>query len=184
MFFKNKQEKGTTFFRKLKIFLIDHFHLLFKSAAVNHLRIQQCKENYEIVESCNLSFESFTHLKRYQKKVRILTGSVFSTTVSVFVMILMVQVFFPGSRTLGATYTWVQSSWAGGVDAVTTATHDLNKTNWNKFFSKDTNIAATSNLQLVQTDGATTQTSEADFNAGTKTNTIVTNGSIKLDMLP
>jgi len=171
---KSKQKlKSRTFLHKIKIFCIDHWHLLFKDAASNHLRIQELKSRLDSAGACSLEFESYTHLKRYQKKVRILTGSAFSTTVSICVMILMMQVFFPGSKSIGATYTWMQNSWNGGVDVITTASHDLNKTNWDKFFSKDANIAAGSDVKLAATSGSFVDTTDADFNAQAKTNVYV-----------
>ena len=75
-----------------------------------------------------------------------------------------------------ATYTFVQNNWTGGLDGGTRPVHPTNQTGWTKYDSKTSLVDTTqANLALL---GLTTnqfvQTTETDFNAGTKTNTAVT----------
>src|SRR6266702_2869550 len=89
--------KAKSFFNKAEVFLTDHIFLLFKSAAENHLRIQECKVKSKQGEACNLSFGSYSELKRYQKKVRLFTYSTSSTMASVLIAVLIMQIFFQTS---------------------------------------------------------------------------------------
>jgi hypothetical protein len=67
--------KAERIFSKMKTFWDDHMFLLFKSAAENHLRKQSCIKHADGTYVCTMSFQSFSALKRYQKKVRRLTVS-------------------------------------------------------------------------------------------------------------
>ncbi|EKE19448.1 MAG: hypothetical protein ACD_9C00014G0001, partial [uncultured bacterium] len=162
---------------KTRIFFKDHLHLLFKSAAVNHLRIQKCKITPERGEVCNLSFESYSDLKKYQKKVRLFTYSFSSTVASVMIAMLVVQVFFPGGTSHGASYTWSQSDW-NTLSAVDNAEHNSggDNTTWTKYFSKDDAIAAGDVLALEKNEETLEKKSDTDFNAAgsTFTNSSVT----------
>ncbi|HBI33867.1 MAG TPA: hypothetical protein DEA43_02525 [Candidatus Moranbacteria bacterium] len=170
---KNLNEKTQSFLKSTKIFLHDHWNLLIKSAAHNHLRIEKIKVRPLQGEQCNLSFNSYSDLKRYQKKLRLFTFSFSSTLASILIAVVALQIFFPGSSTQGATYTWLQNTWSGGADEVTVATHNSNKTGWTKYFSKDANIAAGDEIKLTEIAGSFVDTSDADFNAQTKTNVFV-----------
>ncbi|MDD5463649.1 MAG: hypothetical protein PHP62_00695 [Candidatus Moranbacteria bacterium] len=173
---KNLNEKTQSILKSTKIFLQDHWNLLIKSAAHNHLRIEKIKVKPLQGEQCNLNFTSYSDLKRYQKKLRLFTFSFSSTLASVLIVVMALQIFFPGSSIQGATYTWAQNTWTGGADEITTATHNSNKTGWTKYFSKDANIAAGDDVKLASTSGSIIQTSDTDFNAGEKSN-IATIGS-------
>ncbi|HBU10927.1 MAG: hypothetical protein US57_C0010G0040 [Candidatus Moranbacteria bacterium GW2011_GWC2_37_73] len=171
---KSLNEKTQSFFKLTKIFFKDHWNLLIKSAAHNHLRIQECKRRPELGETCNLSFESYSHLKKYQKKFRLFTYSFSSTLASILIAVMALQIFFPGNNIQGATYTWAQNTWAGGADEITTATHNSNKTGWTKYFSKDANITAGDDVKLNAVAGSFVDTTDTDFNAQAKTNVYVT----------
>ncbi|HEX8974295.1 MAG TPA: LamG-like jellyroll fold domain-containing protein, partial [Patescibacteria group bacterium] len=164
---------------KTKTFFIDHFHILFKSAAENHLRIQRCK-NPSAGDYCNLEFDSYSELKRYQKRTRILTASLSSTLASVLVAIIIVQAIFPGNNSKGANYTFTQASWTGGVTS-NTATHPApptytdNRSGWNQYGAKDATLTAAANVQLGLQNGTVLQTADTDFNGGTNSNTQVFN---------
>lgn len=175
-------------FQKIRTFMKDHFHLLFKSAAENHLRIQAIKKELKDQRRsqiaggvCNLQFQSYSQLKRYQKKVRLLTYSFSSTFTSLIVALIVVQLFFGAGKSQGATFGWLQNNWSGGADTVATANHSSNQNGWTKFFSKDANVAVSaSSATLSATSNAWTDTSDGDFNAGSKTNTFVVSNSVKL----
>lgn len=162
-----------TLIKKIKIFTKDHLHLVFKSSAENHLRIQKCKKIKE-GEICNLSFNSYSQLKRYQKKVRFLTYSFSSTCTSVIVALIVVQMFFGTGKSQGATFGWLQTDWSGGADTVTTANHTSNQSGWTKFFSKDANVdVSNGEAKIASTSNSVVTTTDADFNAFTKTQTYV-----------
>ena len=159
--------------QKIQIFLIDHFNLLFKHAKHSHHRMLN-NRNSRGERTCNLSFLSFSHLEKYQKKVRLYTFSTTFTVVAVFVAIAAIQIFFPNSKIKAATFGWVQSSWSGGADTVAKANHTANQTSWTKFFSKDANVDTSGgDVKLSGASAAWTQTSDTDFAAGTGTNTYV-----------
>jgi hypothetical protein len=168
-------EKIRPRFENAKVFLRDHWNIMFRSAAENHLRIQQLKLKPIPGEVCNLSFGSYTELKRYQQKVRMFTYSLSSTFASVIVAIIVINVFFPGSKSLGATYNLMQTSWSGGLTS-NTAAHPNDKSGWNQYSSKSSAIAVANggaDLQLSTSTNSTVQTSDADFNAGTNSGTTV-----------
>ncbi|MEI7890670.1 MAG: fibronectin type III domain-containing protein [bacterium] len=164
--------KKTFSVQKIAVFLQDHWHLLSKSAAENHLRIAKIKAEKNLNSQSNLNFNSYSHLKNYQKKVKLFTYSFSSTAFSIFLAIIAIQVFFPGGITHSATFHFAQTSWA--TQSANVAVHNSNQTLWSEFQSKDAGIALANggnDLQLQQITQAVTQTTEADFNAGTKTNT-------------
>jgi DNA-binding beta-propeller fold protein YncE len=97
------------------------------------------------------------------------------------------------SLVYAATYTFTQSSWSGGIDAVSVATHASNQTNWTKYNSASTTISAGSSVTLgtasyTFTDDTTTSvspsggptTSGGDFDSGTNSSTAVSGGSVVL----
>jgi len=173
-FFLLKKSLGEKTASNLKmgiIFFLDHWHLLLKSAAHNHLRIQQCKQKPELGESCNLSFGSYSELKRYQRKIRLFTFSASSTIASVAIAAVVLQLFFPTLKSRGATFIFNQTDWSGGVTA-NTANHADNQTGWNQYQSKDANIEVVGggDLKLTANSGSVTQTNDVDFTGGTKTN--------------
>ena len=84
---------------KIKIFIIDHFHLLFKSTKKNYERINSqgtCFVNKEAnrkLTETNLKFDSFNHLEHYQKKIRKITFSSSFTIVLVLAIVIGFQLF-------------------------------------------------------------------------------------------
>ncbi|EKD46593.1 MAG: hypothetical protein ACD_67C00157G0001, partial [uncultured bacterium] len=162
----DRNKKLKNFSQKSKTFLIDHFHLLFKSSAENHLRIQKCKKIKE-GESCNLQFNSYSELKRYQKKVRVLTFSTSSIFSIALVAIVSMQIFL-SSTSQGATFQFQQTNWS--TQSANTAVHPGDKTGWNKYESKDASISLVNggaDVQLLRTDANKTETTEVDFADGT-----------------
>lgn len=166
---------------KTKTFIIDHWHLLIKSPAENHLRILELKVKPVEGENCNLSFESYSDLRKYQKKVRIFTFSLSSTAISVFLAIIAIQILFPAQGIKGATYGWLQNSWAGGATA-NKPNHTNNQSGWTEYASKDANISAgAGGVTLNSTTPVWNKASDANmFTNGTKANTYVTGGNIAL----
>lgn len=123
-----------------RIFIQDHVYLVFKSSAENHLRIQHCKIHPEAGEVCHLTFDSYSDLKKYQKKIRIFTYSFSSTVVSISLAVVALNLFLPSSQTQGATYTWFQTGWLSAPTANSTS-HPDGENEFTDYVSKDANIA-------------------------------------------
>ncbi len=86
--------------------------------------------------------------------------------------IIFISVFSYNLSVYAATYNFVQSSWIGGVDTVSVATHPTNQSNWTKF-STSTDLVTGSSVQLTLTspktfidDGATSTTAYTAFGGG------------------
>lgn len=157
-----------------KIFFRDHFTLVFKSSAENYLRIQKLKVNPKEGEQCDLSFNSYSDLKKYQKKVRLFTYSTTSTVASILAVVLIVQIFFPSPKSQGATKTFNQSRWLSQTSNPAAPDGGGNPpASWTEYSAKDANIAIVNGgetgtyLQLSQVADARTDTTRGDFLAGT-----------------
>jgi len=99
------------------------------------------------------------------------------------VLLVIVGVFVYDTIVYAATYTFTQSSWSGGVDAVSVAAHPTNVTNWTKYNSQ-TGLTVGATVSLTPTsyaftdDGATstsptTAAYGGGFSNGTNSNTTV-----------
>ena len=73
---------------KIKTFVVEYYHILFDSAAVNHLRIERITKLSGGAYELTLKFNSFTELKRYQKKTRC------HTTASILLALILVTTSF------------------------------------------------------------------------------------------
>lgn len=61
---------------KIRSFFIDHYHILFESAALNHLRIQRINKHKDGSYALTVKFNSYSELKRYQQNARRCTVSI------------------------------------------------------------------------------------------------------------
>ncbi|MBU1159711.1 hypothetical protein KKD04_00825 [Patescibacteria group bacterium] len=103
--------------------------------------------------------------------------------IAFLVFLVLGSFIFDYQAILGATYHWAQSSWSGGADTVTTATHASNQIGWTKYYSASTTISASTNLTL-STEASTTQhTTTADF-GGTHSQTVASSNSVALSLNP
>ncbi len=86
---------------------------------------------------------------------------------------------------LAATYGWTMTDWSGGASTTLFAAHPDNQDGWNYFYSKDTSIDTGTEGQvgLLIAITTTTDTTDADFNAGAKTNVYVPSGSNSFRLL-
>lgn len=94
----------------------DHWHMTFRSAAHNHLRLQKILRDQQGDEFCTLSFCSYTALKQYQKKTRVF-GMGLTTGLAVFLVALVLVPAFlnPRNSQAAITVTWngsVSTDWA------------------------------------------------------------------------
>jgi len=99
--------------KKIKNFLIDRYHLLFKGAAENHLRIQNALQNPDGSYQVTLKFDSYTDLKKYQKKLRRVTVSLSGAVAMVIVAFMVAPYVMNPSRSSAANFQWIQSNWSG-----------------------------------------------------------------------
>jgi len=125
-------------------------------------------------------------LIKYHSYIRKLFGlrSVWQEAVALVLLVAVVSssfFFFQNVKNiLAATFYWVQTSWVGGADTVNFPVHPTDKTGWTKFYSKDSQITAGTELTLVATSTSVTQTTDDDFNAGTKDSVYVSGGNVYL----
>lgn len=132
------------------------------------------------LRSCPYSYHTY---KQIQTKIRIFSTAGVMTLVVVAVASSLITnlIFGPKKPTFAATFGWLQTSFIGGV-TTTPAMHPGNQSGWSWFLSKDNgiNITASGTVQLGQITGSTTQTTDADFNAGTNSSTTVANNAVTL----
>ncbi|HAR99579.1 MAG: hypothetical protein US57_C0019G0005 [Candidatus Moranbacteria bacterium GW2011_GWC2_37_73] len=155
----------------------DHLHLLFKSAAHNHLRIQNALKNSDGTFQLTMQFESYSELKKYQKKLRTISISLSSALAMTVVAFIVAPYILNPSKSKAASFQWIQNSWAGTAGAELAT-----KTGWTNYASKDENITATeTGISLtLSTPQSVTENADADF-TGTKTGDgFYTNGSGQL----
>ena len=138
------------FFTKIKTFLTDHWQLLFKSASVNHLRIQELLKNSDGTYQLTVKFGSYSELKAYQKKLRRLTVSLSSAVAMVIVAIVVAPFVMHPSRSSASTFLWTQTSWAThATDPDTTASqYPANNSGWAEYNSKNNVTASASGVTL------------------------------------
>ncbi|MFA6228388.1 MAG: FISUMP domain-containing protein, partial [Patescibacteria group bacterium] len=111
-------------------------------------------------------------LKAHHYKKKKATFATITASLVITVLILSVALLITGNAK-AATYDWIQTSWSGGADTVTVATHPDDKTDWNKYYSKDGGIEAGSIMALSLYASTSIDTLSVDFNAGTASNTYI-----------
>jgi uncharacterized protein (TIGR02145 family) len=155
---------------KIKIFFKDHWHLVFKDAANNYLRLRQCQTDENGDVTCAVSFSSYSELKRYQKKLRRVTVSLASAIAMVMVAVVVSPYVMNPNRSSASSFIFTQNNWSGSAGSATTT----QKTGWTGYFSKDTNINnaadasgdhGANSLTLAQPAPATT--GDANFTSAT-----------------
>lgn len=86
------------------------------------------------------------------------------------VFVLLFQPLLVGTKYAeAASYTFVQESWAGGLDSLA-ATHTTDRTGWTKYYSADSGIevvSGTVKLAKSTTTSSWVQTTANDFSGGT-----------------
>jgi hypothetical protein len=101
-------------------------------------------------------------------------------------------IFFYAKFAQAANFNFVQSTWVGGVDLITTASHYTDQSTWNKYNSS-TGVTMGSTVQLTPapftfTDSGATSTTAAftinggSFVSGANTNTVSSSGHVILDV--
>ncbi|MBU1159892.1 fibrobacter succinogenes major paralogous domain-containing protein [Patescibacteria group bacterium] len=91
--------------------------------------------------------------------------------IAFLVFLILGSFIFDYKSILGATYYWAQSSWTT-EDAVDTAHHDTDQSAWTKYYSASTTISAGTGISLSGQSNLLSETTDADFNAGDKTDHI------------
>ena len=119
----------------IKSFFQDRYHLLFKGAAENHLRIQNALKNPDGTYQLTIKFDSYTDLKKYQKKLRRMTVSLSGALAMMIVAVIVAPYVMNPNKSAASNFTWIQNSWAGTAGATA-----ANKSGWTGYASKDANI--------------------------------------------
>src|SRR3989344_89014 len=98
----------------------------------------------------------------------------------VFSVMILVASFWKVGRT--TSYTWAQTSWAGGADGGTRPTHASNQSNWTKYDAKDAGVTINGSNQIALGNSGTTltHTTDAHWNAGTASSVTVASNSVTL----
>lgn len=92
---------------------------------------------------------------------------------SITVAIIVGSIFFFHAPLRAATYTWVQTSWAGGITA-NTAIHPTHQTGWTEYSAKDSSVTAGATVALSTQSLSQTETTDTSFAAGTVSSATVT----------
>ncbi len=96
-----------------------------------------------------------------------------------FFVILIASIVFVSTFQLhpveAATFTWTQSSWAGGVSGSSYPVHPTHQTGWAKYASKDSLlVAAGGGLSMpTSSQASVSRTSDTDFSGGSNSSTQV-----------
>jgi len=108
------------------------------------------------------------HRHPYHKHVHItaLTASI------VAVIVGTVSLLFPVGFAKATSYVFEQTTWVGGVDTVSTASHTSDRTGWTKYYSSS-GVTAGTELTLASSDSSAIETSATDFGAGTVSSTAI-----------
>lgn len=100
-------------------------------------------------------------------------------------IVILVNIFQPqpGQIAQGATYTFVQTSWAGGASTTAIAVHPTDQTNWNYYdsasnisFASTTNLGLSTSTYSATDDGTFTTTGDdtgGGFGSGTVSSVLV-----------
>ena len=138
MFFQQKTEKISRI-KKVKSFFKDRYHLLFKGAAENHLRIQKALQNPDGSYDLSIHFESYTDLKKYQKKLRRMTVSLSGATAMVIIAVIVAPYVMNPNRSSAATFIFKQTGW-GASGTGTTAAYPAGNSGFVDYTANPTNI--------------------------------------------
>jgi hypothetical protein len=134
IFIKNTKIFRMNFFKRLLIktknFLKDRYHLLFKGAAENHLRIQQALQNPDGTYQMTLKFASYTELKKYQKKLRRITVSLSSAAAMIVVAFIVSPYIMNPNKSAASNYGWTQTAWDAAASVGSIIVHPAVGTSW------------------------------------------------------
>jgi hypothetical protein len=97
------------------------------------------------------------------------------------ILILVLQILIPRPSDIiyGATYTFTQNSWTS-ADTVSIVSHPSGQSEWYRYYSASSITSTPSGLGLKIYPFSWTNSTQADFNAGTHSNTYVSGNSVKL----
>lgn len=113
---------------------------------------------------------SYTDHKVFQKKLRVFSMAGFTTVIAATIISTLVLNLTTGPifQSRAATYSWAQTSWAGGATA-NKAAHASNQTGWTQYSEADANISAVNSgadLQLANQSGTWTVTNDGTTDTG------------------
>ena len=155
MFFQQKTEKISRV-KKIKSFFQDRYHLLFKGAAENHLRIQNALKNPDGTYQLTIKFDSYTDLKKYQKKLRRMTVSLSGALAMMIVAVIVAPYLTNPNKSAAAQFTWLQNKWTdANANPAATINHS-NQSSATSYYQKDSDIATSgTSVTMVKPNPAT-----------------------------
>src|SRR3989344_4633462 len=123
------------------------------------------------------SIERHSHdgFKKYHARVRLFTATTGLVIVMTSSLAGLAINFATGvyQTALAATFSWTQSDW---TTLTSNTTGYPAPANWTEYAATSTNIVGGTTLSLSTISTSVTQTSDADFNAGTQSTTVVSGG--------
>ncbi|MDD5527952.1 MAG: fibrobacter succinogenes major paralogous domain-containing protein [Patescibacteria group bacterium] len=175
---------------KIKTFLDEGNHRLRYFLDKNYLRLLRhsallfitAEDNRELLVELGIKqqekekfFQEYPSLFKAQKRQALHFSAAGSLTLIVAAFVLSI-IFAP--QTNASTFGWLQADWSGGISTIAMAAHPDNKTGWNKYYSKDSTVEASSSVSINATTTITMYTSNTDFSSNTSANAYVASGSI------
>ena len=131
-------------YNKTKNFVKDRYNLLFKGAAVNHLRIQDALRNSDGTYQLTIKFNSYTELKRYQKKLRRVTVSLSSAVAMIIVAVIASPYVMNPNKSSASTFLFKQIKWTTqDSNYANTANYPSDNSGFVKYNSKSSSIQIT-----------------------------------------
>jgi uncharacterized protein (TIGR02145 family) len=87
-----------------------------------------------------------------------------------------------GTGVRSASWSFIQTDWSGGASTTAVAVHPGDAEGWDYYYSADSAVATDTpgQISLASTTSEWTQTTDADFSAGTFSGTAATSGKIVL----
>lgn len=147
---------------------------------IGRLKKQEQVSLSQIEELEDILYDFFKNIRK-----RVTYFSLSGATIMVLAISVTSIIFTNVSDIKAATYGWVQTDWSGGANTSDIALHTTDQTGWNKYYSKDANLSAGTELTLSAGSSQIEHTTTADFSAGSTTNGMIdiifTDDEIKMD---
>lgn len=165
--------------KRILVRLKDYYNLLIKSTPYNYYRIESCKKDTVGRIHCDVSFDSYSALRKFQKKLRRVTFSATTVIVLLVVTSLVTQLTAPPARfSEAASFSWSQTDWSGGADPLTYITHGSSGTT---YASSTPNLTIDANgIYFTTEEVLWVQTTDINFQAGDLSNAMTTDGDVAL----
>ncbi|PLX20739.1 hypothetical protein C0584_04825, partial [Candidatus Parcubacteria bacterium] len=132
---------NTNFLKKILFLLSNAFHFVFRDASSNYFRVKQISESKEGGFDYLIHFDSYSKIKKFQKRIRVTTlgtGTAVFMVVFAFMSGWLSSTIQPYSK--AATFGWIQTDWSG-EDTIEMAQHSVEgglaeNLKWDKYASQ------------------------------------------------